>query len=143
MDRNPMATADDMTLIAWQPEFEIGIESIDHEHRGMIDLLNTLYGRLGQDAAPEEVLDFLGDVLARIAAHFALEESLMRTMNYDQYAAHKTDHEDLLDEIRAITDAYEQADTPDYQTTLARCLREWFNNHFRDMDARLHRLTEG
>ena len=60
-------------------------------------------GRTGAQAVSE----VLGEIHARIAAHFALEEKIMREAHYDRFEAHKEDHEHLLDEIRDIMDAYE------------------------------------
>lgn len=122
-----------MALIDWDARFSVGIASVDHEHREMIRLINELHAQLGGGS----VAGFLGEIYARISAHFALEEKIMRKHHYDQYEDHKADHERLLDEIRAIMDDYE--DKRIYQDEiLAGRLRSWFGDHFRKRDARLH-----
>lgn len=127
-----------MSLIEWDDKFSIGIASVDHEHRELIGLVNEAYARLMRPGAPEAVMDFLGEIDARISAHFALEEKLMREKKYDRYAEHKDDHERLLDQIRDIMDAYEDGEFfSDIQ--FAGQLRGWFTEHFRTHDARLHR----
>ena len=131
-----------MTLIPWRKDFEIGIESVDHEHRELIDLINELHGNLQGDARPEIVDGFLGEIYARISAHFALEEKTMRDMRYGGYETHKTAHEELLDDIRDIMDAYEAGDYLDLDETLAQHLELWFGEHFRTEDARLHTFLE-
>lgn len=128
-----------MALIDWDERFRVGIAAVDHEHRELIGLINALHERLGGGYA---VADFLGEIYARISAHFALEEKIMRARNYDQYDDHKTDHERLLDEIRDIMDDYE--DQRIYQDEiLADRLRHWFGDHFRTRDARLHLFLAG
>lgn len=131
-----------MPLISWQKDFEIGIESVDHEHRELIELINQLHGSLGGDTEPERVVGFLGEIYARISAHFALEEKSMRDLRYDGYASHKAEHEELLDDIRDIMDAYEEGQYLDLDETLAEHLRLWFGEHFRTEDARLHHFLE-
>ena len=126
-----------MALIEWRKEFETGVADVDHEHRELVDLINALHGEIGKGAAKERIREFLGEVFARIAAHFALEESIMRKHAYDEYAAHKAEHEKLLDEIRDIMD--EAEDTEAYGEALAATVRDWFVNHFKSKDARLHR----
>lgn len=126
-----------MALIEWRKEFETGVVDVDHEHRELVDLINALHGEIGKGAAKERIREFLGEVFARIAAHFALEESIMRKHAYDEYAAHKAEHEKLLDEIRDIMD--EAEDTEAYGEALAATVRDWFVNHFKSKDARLHR----
>lgn len=129
-----------MALIDWRKEFETGVEEVDHEHKELIDLLNTLHEKLGTDVSREEVRGFLGDVFTSISSHFALEETVMRKHKYDEYQAHKSEHEQLLDDLRDIMDAFEANEALDYKSTLADAVRDWFVNHFKTKDARLHRL---
>jgi hemerythrin-like metal-binding protein len=123
-----------MTLIEWRKEFETGIPDVDHEHRELVDLINGLHEHIASGADPARVAEFLGEVFARIAAHFALEESIMRKHAYDEYEAHKAEHERLLDEIRDIMDGA----TTEYANSLSTVVRDWFVDHFKSKDARLH-----
>lgn len=131
-----------MALIEWQETFKLGVPSVDHEHQELIALLNRLHAQVQSQAErganKASVLRFLGEVHAGIAAHFALEEQIMRERGYDQYPDHKADHERLLDEIRDIMDRYEADAYLDYEDELSRHLRDWFAEHFRTKDARLH-----
>ncbi len=129
-----------MTLIEWRSDFETGVADVDLEHRELVDLINELHGQLGSDAEPDTVSAFLGEVFARISAHFALEESVMRKHNYDEYEAHKTDHEKLLDDIRDIMDDFEAGQFDNYDEALSGAVRDWFVNHFKTKDARLHKM---
>ena len=131
-----------MALILWREAFEIGIESVDHEHRELIDLINQLHDRLDNSAEPEIVAGFLGEIYARISAHFALEERVMRDLEYDDYADHKDDHEALLDDIRDIMDVFDEGGYVDLQEDLGDQLETWFGGHFRTKDARLHTFLE-
>jgi len=129
-----------VALIEWQDNFSIGIASVDFEHRQMIDLINDLHGKLTAEASKDEIRRFLGEIDAKIAAHFALEEKEMRNLRYDQFEDHKADHEQLLDEIRDIADAFEADAYMDFSEVLAAQLRGWFTEHFSSKDARLHRF---
>jgi hemerythrin len=81
-----------MTLVQWEENFALGIADVDHEHRALIDLINRLHAALGGAAGKGDIADFLADLHASVAAHFALEESVMRQCNYDQLMLHKADH---------------------------------------------------
>jgi len=124
-----------MDLIAWRKEFETGVAEVDHEHQELVALINRLADDISAGADKERVQLFLGEVFARIAAHFALEESVMRKHGYDEYEAHKAEHENLLDEIRDIMDGAET----DYTEALSATVGEWFIGHFQTKDARLHK----
>ena len=128
------------TLLEWKDAYRTGISSVDYEHKSLIELLNELYGNLRGEPGKREVLDFLGEVHAKIAAHFALEETIMREAGYDEYAAHKAEHEQLLDEISDIMEDVEKGHYQNYDEVLARHLRDWFGEHFKTKDARLHRV---
>ena len=128
-----------MALINWDEKFSVGVPSVDHEHRELIELINATHEKLLRAESPGAVLEFLGEIYGRIAAHFALEERLMRKKTYPHYVEHKADHECLLDEIREIMDDYEDKTFFD-EAQLAGRLHVWFSEHFRDHDARLHRV---
>jgi len=70
-----------MPLIEWKDEFRTAIASVDHEHEQLIALLNELAERLGAEPSDADIESFLGEVYAKIAAHFALEEATMRDLN--------------------------------------------------------------
>ena len=124
-----------MTLITWRKEFETGIAGVDHEHQELVALINRLADDISAGADRERIQAFLGEVFARIAAHFALEESVMRKHLYDEYEAHKAEHESLLDEIRDIMDEAEDG----YAETLSTTVANWFVGHFKTKDARMHK----
>ena len=127
-----------MSLIEWDDRFSVGVASVDHEHRELIVLVNATHDRLRQPGAEAAVPDFLGEIYARISAHFALEERLMQEKHYVQYPEHKADHERLLEEIRDMMDDYEDNhffNEPQFSEKL----QAWFIGHFRTHDARLHR----
>lgn len=66
----------------------------------------------------------------------------MRDAGYDALAAHKSEHEALLDDLRDIMDRVEDDGSYDHER-LARDLDDWFTVHFRTQDARLHGALGG
>ena len=127
-----------MTLLQWKEEYSVGVDAVDHEHKELIDLINRLYDTAASRKSREAVLAFFGDLFKSISAHFALEERFMREQGYEQLAAHKQDHERLLDEIRDIMDDFEEGEELD-DLALAQSLEAWFSRHFETHDARLHK----
>ena len=128
-----------MSLLRWSDRYRVGIEAVDHEHRELIELINRLHDTFMQDRRHATAEGLFGDLLAAISSHFALEERFMRERGYAGFAAHKEDHERLLDEIREVMD-----DFSDYAglagQELARRLDAWFSRHFETYDAHLHRV---
>lgn len=127
-----------MSLIQWRDDYSLGVPEVDHEHRELIDGINRLHADIGTGADVSYVEAALGEIHASIAAHFALEEKHMVARRYDQFAAHKADHERLLDDILDMMDEVRASDHYDPEP-LSQRLSEWFGEHFRTHDARLHR----
>lgn len=126
-----------MSLLQWKPEFSVGIDSMDHEHREMIDLINGTYEKLEANSDAIQIEACLGEILSTISMHFALEERLMKHSQYEEYQAHKNDHEELLDQIRDLMDDF-FADPLAGAKRLEESLSDWFARHFSSFDARLH-----
>lgn len=126
-----------MNVLHWKPSYSLGIPSIDEEHREMIEMINAAHASLEDRKDPASIEAMLGDIHAGIAAHFALEERLMRSAGYAEFAAHKVDHERLLDQIMDLMDVY-AADTAEGEKQLSERLSAWFGDHFASHDARLH-----
>ena len=125
-------------LIKWRDEFSLGIAAVDHEHRELVSLVNEVLIAMDQELDSDKVLDALGEVYAKISAHFALEELHMRRESYHEYMIHKEDHERLLDEIRELMDAYEDGEYLENREVFISEITEWFVSHFSSMDAKLH-----
>ena len=126
-----------MSVLQWREEFSVGIEEVDHEHRELIGLIRGLQESLEEGASTDQVIDVLGEIYAQIAAHFALEEKMMRQTQYSAFADHKEDHETLLDDLRDIMDEVEDDGILD-RVRLTDDLDRWFSDHFKTHDAKLH-----
>ena len=129
-----------MAPIEWKENYSVGVEAVDHEHRELIDLVNRIEEALTSNAPPDQARAVFGDLFRAISSHFALEERFMREHRYDQTSDHKADHERLLDELRDLMDDYE-ADPAIGAAAAAQLVArvgDWFTNHFKTHDARLH-----
>jgi len=126
-----------MKYLQWSEKFSVGVDSVDYEHQNLMDMINMIYAELEDRRDVAEITNTISDVHAEISAHFALEERIMRQSGYEEFEAHKNDHEDLLDQIRAMMDAIENDPEPALDT-LSDQLADWFSHHFATFDARLH-----
>lgn len=128
-----------MSSIEWRDDYATGIASVDHEHKELIELINTLHGQMQGEVSRNQVMEALGEIYAQISAHFALEEKIMQDRHYRAFAEHKLDHETLLDELLDIMDSVDE-DGQFSADELSFDLDRWFSDHFRTHDAKLHKL---
>ncbi|MFC1665382.1 bacteriohemerythrin [Pseudomonadota bacterium] len=128
-----------MSQLIWSNEYSIGVPDIDHEHRQLIEFINRLYKKLGENGSEMTVEDFLNEVYKIMSAHFTHEEKMMREHNYAHYADHKSDHALLLDEIKELMFDFRETSEFD-KDVLNEHLERWFTIHFRTKDAHLHKI---
>jgi hemerythrin len=133
----------EMPLLQWKDEYEIGIRSVDHEHQALISVINLLGEYLEPSRGMTSVCTALGEICTLVTAHFAHEEAIMRDLHYDEYAAHKADHDRLLVEIRDMLRDAGSGPSVDYRMQLGDRVGRWFGRHFERFDARLHALVDG
>jgi len=126
-----------MAQIEWTQEYSIGHAAVDQEHESLIAQINQLYNQLNQPFNIETIETMLADLQDNISTHFALEELLMQEAGYAEYEAHRQDHERLLDEIHDLKFHFEE-DPESGKEILTNRLSDWFSQHFRGFDARLH-----
>ena len=145
-DEEPVTTVakrhgvSEQTIYTWRKRYG-DLEVSDVRRLRELEQENARLKRM-MERATDAVIDILGDVYANIAAHFALEEKTMRTMNYSAYADHKEDHETLLDDLRDIMDEVEDDGVID-EAQLTDDLDRWFSDHFKTHDAKLHQHGHG
>ena len=77
----------------WQEEYNIGVESIDKEHRRLFKIINKLFTmkeeeKNGQWACQEGIKYFKGHTMK----HFADEEAYMKSVNYEGLEQHRQIH---------------------------------------------------
>lgn len=77
----------------WQDEFNIGVETIDKEHRRLFKIINKLFTmkeeeKNGQWACQEGIKFFKSHAMK----HFADEEAYMKSINYEGLEQHRMIH---------------------------------------------------
>lgn len=122
-------------LIPWSNELSVGIEEIDEQHKVLVALLNEMNAatqeRLGQDKAAE----VLSKLIEYARIHFAVEESLMRILNYPAYEDHKMRHQNLM---RNALDLIQKAENGKLSVgiELQFFLKNWLTKHIQESDKR-------
>lgn len=87
---------DELNKYEWRPEFEIGVKTIDKEHRQLFKIINRLFslknsGRDGEWTCREGIKFFKTHAIT----HFADEEAYMAEIGYNKLEQHRRIHEDF------------------------------------------------
>ncbi len=120
-------------FVEWTDALSVGIEEIDEQHKLLVDLVNKMHEAIHQRHGSEVVNSILKDLADYTRIHFAVEESLMRILNYPDYEAHKEIHEELL---HSVTDLQEKVATGKKSIgfELMHFLKTWLTKHIMEED---------
>jgi len=130
------------TSIKWDDSFLIGITELDHEHKVLIDDINRLHGELARHDQKSEIEKCLGDIYARMQAHFALEEHVMKEHRYQFFDEHKREHEKLLDSYTEYMMQILNDTVVSYSSPIEDALKDWVMNHIINSDKKMSMMVQ-
>jgi hemerythrin len=130
------------TSIKWDDSFLIGITELDHEHKVLIDDINRLHGELAGQDEKSEIEKCLGDIYARMQAHFALEEHVMKEHRYQFFDEHKREHEKLLDSYTEYMMQILNDTVVSYSSPIEDALKDWVMNHIINSDKKMSLMVQ-
>ena len=130
------------TLFKWDDSFLIGIEELDHEHRVLIDDINRLHDELARHGEKSEIEKCLGDICARMQAHFALEEHVMKEHKYRYYDEHKREHDELLDSYTEYMAQYLNDSGVSPGNPIEDNLKQWVIRHIVTSDKKMSLMVQ-
>jgi hemerythrin-like metal-binding protein len=131
-----------LKLMAWSSQFETGIESIDGQHRALVNMINQAapHLALNGEAAKRAVGPLLNNLTRYAAVHFHDEEQFMVEIHLtpDYLAHHHQAHVAFVDELTQMRNQYEKEGSLS-GTDLLRFLTSWLSFHILMEDQRIPR----
>jgi len=133
-----------MTDIAfdWSDSFLIGIEELDYEHKVLIDDIDRLHEELAGHDEKSEIEKSLGDIYARMQAHFALEEHVMKEHEYEFFNEHKREHDNLLSSYTEYMLQFLNDTGISSGDSIEDTLKNWVINHIMTSDKKMSLMIE-
>ncbi len=126
-----------LPLLEWNDAYLIGVEGLDFEHKDLFNRLNELHKELARHDDKAKIDDCLGEIYARVLAHFALEEKFMREAKSPNYAEHKSEHDEFLEVLVDIIEEFHNCSGLGSDTVLEDQLRHWIIDHIQTRDQEL------
>lgn len=120
-------------FVEWTDTLSVGIEEIDEQHKMLVDLVNKMHEAIHQRHGSDVVKSILGDLAEYTHIHFAVEESLMRILNYPSYEEHKEIHEELLQSVNDLQEKVATGKTA-IGFELMHFLKNWLTKHIMEED---------
>lgn len=127
--------------LAWDDKLHnLGIASIDSQHRALVDLVNALSESVAQGCDCEQAMEHMEAILQSATAHFAHEEDLMHEHGFPGVEKHADEHAELLEKARTLM---QTANNPTRAVLITAFLTDCVEQHILKDDVALVRHLHG
>jgi len=120
-------------FIIWKDEYSVGLDSIDQQHKKLINLINQLQTAVDYSTGEEFEREALDELVDYTKTHFTFEEGLMEDNGYPDFEAHKAQHVKMIKEVEKVLSMYEE----DHDTAMDNAvnfLKDWLIHHINGTD---------
>lgn len=89
----------------WKPDMCIGIEELDLQHQQLFQIARNVEQLVQNNCigvSDRQILDIVCNLREFSSYHFYKEEEMMGEMQYENYSAHKAEHEEMTKKIMGV-----------------------------------------
>ena len=129
-------------MFEMKPEYYIGIDMIDQEHKQLFDYASEAYELLQEEFTPDKydkidaILEKLRDYTVK---HFSDEEAYMESIQYKKIFTQKIQHQEFINKLDEFIDQHEKdEENQDEQIMdILNYLTDWLINHILHVDGQI------
>ena len=121
------------SYLEWKDEYSVGIESIDQQHRKLVNLINQLHTAVTYSTGEEFEREALDELVDYTKTHFTYEEGLMEQNGYPDFDEHKAQHKQMIEKVGEVLAEYEKDQDTAMNNALS-YLSDWLINHINGTD---------
>lgn len=121
--------------IQWTDNFSVGIDSIDRQHRRLVELNDQLFQAIMNDKGMQVVMTVLEELTEYAVSHFDYEEALLNQFGFNPVllAEHIEEHRSLAAQVQDYIRDLETRNSLDLK--VYDFLRNWISNHLKETDS--------
>jgi len=119
--------------VEWKPEYDLGIASIDQQHRRLIGLINSLQTAVDYSTGEEFERKALDELVDYTRTHFKYEEGLMEQNGYPEFESHRGEHMRMIAQVDEVLESYRQ-DQDNAMQNAIEFLKGWLIDHINGTD---------
>ncbi|MGL1862645.1 MAG: bacteriohemerythrin [Pseudodesulfovibrio sp.] len=125
-----------MPQIDWIDALDIGLPTIDEQHKHLISLSNSLIQAMCNGMGSDVLEDLFKELRDYTCTHFAEEEVYMESIDYPQIEAQKAAHIQLTKDVDQFREKLLGGTTVSPNEALD-FINSWMVNHIKTMDAHI------
>jgi hemerythrin len=120
-------------MFEWKESFELGIQSIDNQHKKLLEIGNVINDLLINHDDSDDNYDEIYEVLEALKNytiyHFENEEALFLKYNYPEYELHKKEHDAFIAYIQSVNLQNVDEDQKQFLKELLSKVVQWVFKH--------------
>lgn len=125
-------------MLTWSERFSVKIESVDMQHKKLVELLNQLPENVTEGTYQSATVDaILAELLAYAEHHFSDEELLMQHFHVDprHVNIHQMEHKSFIYDIQNMQEQLSlDAELTDISEKLVQFITAWLTYHILGID---------
>ncbi len=122
-----------MSIMEWNEELDIGVSSMNNQHKKILDLMNKLHDLSASGAGKQELGVAINELADYTVQHFKEEEAYMESIDFPKLTLHKGIHTDLLNKLGKHKEAFEAGDG-EIGEEFFDFLKLWLTAHIKGID---------
>ena len=128
-------------LFVWDDNCNIGIDEIDQDHKGLVNLINDLYEAMQDGTGGALLLPIFSALKHYTETHFDREERLMIECDAPDQKNHFQEHKQMIAKLADLENRHRSGEAAISLQTLT-FLRDWLKNHICIVDQAMAKQLE-
>ena len=124
-----------MPQLTWSDSYSVGVEELDKQHQGIINIINELYQLYSEDNLQKSQLEEIFTKLIDYAEkHFKSEERYFELYAYPERDNHVKMHDSYNDKVNSLKEDYLKTNNKETLFAINNFLNEWWTWHINNAD---------
>ena len=122
-----------MGIIKWEDKYSVGVESMDNQHKKLIQMINDVFDELRGEGKHERLMEIIEGLVEYTHVHFKAEEAVFEKFDYPETVEHKAEHEKFINQIADFKEGFEAGKIP-LSMDIVAFLENWLFSHILGTD---------
>jgi len=122
-----------MAAITWSESLSVKIESIDDQHKKLIEMINDFYENISKRTNNENIIVLIDGMKKYTIEHFSYEERYMKQFGYPEYEQHKQEHDNFIARVTVLEEKFKKG-TIILSYEITSFLKDWIKYHIQNSD---------
>jgi len=117
-----------MASIKWTDELSVKIDSIDEQHKKLVQLINEFYRNIATQSSKESIAELIIALKEYTVFHFSTEEKYMKLFRFPGYQNHKSEHDAFVEKVVNFEERFKSGKLI-LTLEITNFIKEWVSKH--------------